>query len=107
MESFDDQSYTTQDKKYAFTSIYNDRNVGGNVILSNTSIADNRLDFSIQMNRNEHKSHNEGVPQLDQQRFRVEHRVGRSVHDNRKMGFNRRVIFQSAKKSESRGSGYR
>ena len=69
MESYDDQSYTTQNKKYAFTSIYNDRNVGGNVILSNTSIADNQLNFSIQMNRNEHKSHNEGSPQLTNSDF--------------------------------------
>ncbi len=69
MESYDDQLYTTQNKKYAFTSIYNDRNVGGNVILSNTSIADNRLNFSIQLNRNEHKSHNEGSPQLTNSDF--------------------------------------
>lgn len=63
MESYDDQLYTTQNKKYAFTSIYNDRNFGGNAILSNTSIANNRLDFSIQMNWSEHKSHNEGSPE--------------------------------------------
>lgn len=69
MKSYDDQSYTTQNKKYAFTSIYNDRNLGGNVILSNTSVTNNQLNFSVQINRNEHKSHNEGSPQLTNSDF--------------------------------------
>ena len=69
MKSYDDQSYTTQNKKYAFTSIYNDRNLGGNVILSNTSVTNNQLNFSVQINRNEHKSHNEGNPQLTNSDF--------------------------------------
>lgn len=64
MKSFDDQTYTSQTKKYAFTSIYNDRNFGGNIILSNTSIANNQLNYSIQLNRNEHKSHNIGSPDI-------------------------------------------
>lgn len=69
MKSYDDQSYTTQNKKYAFTSIYNDRNLGGNVIISNTSLTNNQLNFSVQINRNEHKSHNEGSPQLTNSDF--------------------------------------
>lgn len=69
MKSYDDQSYTTQSKKYAFTSIYNDRNLGGNVIISNTSITNNQLNFLHQINRNEHKSNNEGSPQLTNSDF--------------------------------------
>lgn len=107
MKSYDDQSYTTQNKKYAFTSIYNDRNLGGNVILSNTSVTNNQLNFSVQINRNEHKSHTKGVRSWPTAILCGVRDLDDRYLINEKMVIDRRIVLCSTKKSESRRSSYR
>ena len=61
LESYDDNTYTTQKKKYAFTSIYDDYTAGGIGTLSfvkgmNTALLDAQFKYD------NHKEHNVGSP---------------------------------------------
>ncbi|MGD8777428.1 MAG: TonB-dependent receptor [Ignavibacteria bacterium] len=60
LKSFDDNTYTTQTKKSAFTSIYDDKSYGGAVELSIYSIKDNELKFAVNSKYDHHKEYNEG-----------------------------------------------
>lgn len=62
LKSFDDNSYSTQKMRYAFTSIYNDHTWGGNTVLSNHISDKNKLNLSLHYKNDFHKEHNEGEP---------------------------------------------
>ncbi len=60
LSSFDDNTYTTQDRRYAFNSFYNDYTLGGNVELSSNLGQNNTLKFSAHLKNDNHSEHNEG-----------------------------------------------
>lgn len=62
LKSFDDNTYSTQSMRYAFTSIYDDHTWGGNTVLSNFIQNKNKLNFSLHYKNDFHKEHNEGEP---------------------------------------------
>ena len=47
LDSYDDQTYSSQDKRYAFHSTYDDHTNGGSVVLRSTHIDKNTLSFSF------------------------------------------------------------
>lgn len=61
LDSYDDTTYTTQKKKYAFTSIYDDYSVGGIATLSQTTKSNTAV-LDIQVKYDDHKEHNVGNP---------------------------------------------
>ncbi len=62
LKSFDDNTYSTQNMRYAFTSIYDDHTWGGNTVLSNTFADKNKFNLSLHYKNDFHKEHNEGEP---------------------------------------------
>lgn len=63
LKSFDDATYTTQKKPYAFTSYYNDYTFGGNVEYGYTLSAANSLKGAVHFKQDVHREHNEGEPE--------------------------------------------
>ncbi len=61
LESYDDTTYTTQNKKYAFTSIYDDYTLGGIATLSYLQ-EHNNIVFDAQFKFDNHKEHDVGEP---------------------------------------------
>lgn len=63
LKSFDDASYTTQKKPYAFSSYYNDYTFGGNIEYGQTLSAANLLKAAVHFKQDVHREHNEGEPE--------------------------------------------
>lgn len=63
LKSFDDATYTTQKKPYAFSSYYNDYTFGGNVEYGQTLSAANNLKAAVHFKQDVHREHNEGEPE--------------------------------------------
>lgn len=61
-DSYDDVTYTTVSKPYAFKSIYNDYTLGGSVIFENTDIKNNSFSVVGQYKQDVHREHNIGEP---------------------------------------------
>jgi iron complex outermembrane receptor protein len=62
--SYDDPTYTTQVKPYAFKSSYDDYSYGGNVELGLPTFRDNALKFSLFFKDDVHREQTTGVPLL-------------------------------------------
>jgi iron complex outermembrane receptor protein len=62
ISSFDDFTYTTQDKSQSFNSFYNDYTLGGNLEFASDWNADNHLRFSIHAKNDNHSEHNDDEP---------------------------------------------
>ena len=62
LESFDNASYTTQTKPYAFTSYYNDYTFGGNVEYGHSLSSSNLAKTAFHFKQDVHREHNAGEP---------------------------------------------
>ena len=62
LESYDDETYSSQNFKSSFTSIYNDHSWGGNLVFLNNLPDKNSLRISIHYKNDVHKEHNLGEP---------------------------------------------
>lgn len=62
LNSYDDNTYTTQTAKYAFTSYYNDDTYGGSAETHWSINPANNLRMAIYFKRDNHQEHNEGEP---------------------------------------------
>ncbi len=62
VRSFDDDTYSTQTKRYAFNSLYNDYTVGGNLEFASDWNDQNHLRVSLHAKNDNHSEHNEGEP---------------------------------------------
>ena len=61
--SYDDDTYTTITRPYAFESYYDDYTVGGNAELESRMFNNNMLSLGIQFKRDIHRENNLGEPQ--------------------------------------------
>lgn len=64
VKSFDDNTYTTQTMRYAFTSVYDDYTYGSSLVLENSSLNNNTLNFSVHYKTDVHRENNEGEQPL-------------------------------------------
>jgi iron complex outermembrane receptor protein len=62
--SYDDDSYTTISKKYAFRGQYDDYTDGVSLELGSSSLADNLLKLALHYKRDVHREQDEGEPEL-------------------------------------------
>ncbi|NPA36853.1 MAG: TonB-dependent receptor [Chlorobi bacterium] len=62
LSSFDDESYTTQEMRYAFNSFYDDYTLGGNAELSIETGDENTLKMSVHIKNDHHREHNDDSP---------------------------------------------
>jgi iron complex outermembrane recepter protein len=62
LSSFDDNTYSTQNKASSFNSLYNDYTVGGNLEFTGTWNEKNLLKASLHAKNDNHSEHNEGEP---------------------------------------------
>lgn len=62
--SYDDATYTTISKKYAFKSWYNDYTDGGSLEVGSSIIPDNVLKLALHYKRDVHQEQNAGEPEL-------------------------------------------
>lgn len=62
LESYDDATYSTQTKPYAFESIYNDYTYGGNLEYNTRFIPKNELKVAFQFKEDVHRENNLGEP---------------------------------------------
>jgi iron complex outermembrane receptor protein len=62
LRSFDDATYTTQKRPYAFNSFYDDYSVGASAELGSDRIANHALRAALQYKRDIHREHNVGNP---------------------------------------------
>ncbi|MDR2691423.1 MAG: TonB-dependent receptor plug domain-containing protein, partial [Dysgonamonadaceae bacterium] len=62
MSQFDDNTYTTQNRNNAFTSIYDDYSTGGSVNFASQIFAGNLLKLSLYEKYDSHKEHNAAIP---------------------------------------------
>jgi iron complex outermembrane receptor protein len=62
LASYDDASYSTQTKPYAFTSIYNDYTLGSSIAFENTSFKNNSFSVAGHFKQDVHREHNVGEP---------------------------------------------
>ncbi len=60
LESYDDSTYSSQTRKYAFTSFYRDHSAGGNTNLQADLGEQNTLNTSVHYKYDQHNEHNEG-----------------------------------------------
>ncbi len=60
LSSFDDNTYTSQDRRYAFNSFYDDYTLGGNAELTRELGSYNTLKISAHLKNDNHSEHNEG-----------------------------------------------
>ena len=65
LKSFDDETYTTQTSKPAFTSIYDDFTYGGNIVIANNLGSKNKVNLSIHFKNDFHSEYNIGEPARD------------------------------------------
>jgi iron complex outermembrane receptor protein len=56
LDSYDDDTYTTQDQRRAFHSIYDDYSNGGSIVLRSDHITDNTLSFAFHYKEDVHES---------------------------------------------------
>jgi iron complex outermembrane receptor protein len=56
LNSYDDDSYTTQERGYAFQSTYDDYSNGGSIVLRSEHIPDNTLSFAFHYKEDVHES---------------------------------------------------
>lgn len=61
--SFDDVTYTTQTRPFAFQSYYDDFTIGGNTELESSLAANNLLKVGVQYKHDVHRENNLGEPQ--------------------------------------------
>lgn len=62
LASYDDASYSTQTRPYAFTSIYNDYTLGSSIMFENTSFKNNSFSVAGHFKQDVHREHNVGEP---------------------------------------------
>jgi iron complex outermembrane receptor protein len=62
IDSYDNASYTTISKPYAFKSIYNDYTLGASLIFENTDIKNNNFSIAGHYKQDVHREHNVGEP---------------------------------------------
>ncbi len=62
ISSFDDNSYSTQNKGSSFNSLYDDYTVGGNLEFASDLNNQNHLRASLHAKNDNHSEHNEGEP---------------------------------------------
>jgi iron complex outermembrane receptor protein len=62
LESYDDNTYSTQNKPSAFTSYYDDYSYGGNIETGTETSNKNTLKFAAHFKNDVHREHNEGEP---------------------------------------------
>jgi iron complex outermembrane recepter protein len=62
ISSFDNNTYTTQNKPSSFNSLYNDYTLGGNLEYGSDWNDQNRLKVSLHVKNDNHSEHNEGEP---------------------------------------------
>ncbi len=62
--SYDDATYTTISKKYAFRSWYDDYTDGGSLEIGSSLIPDNLVKLALHYKRDVHREQNEGQPEL-------------------------------------------
>lgn len=62
IDSYDNATYTTMSKPYAFKSIYNDYTLGASIIFENTSIKNNSFSIAGHYKQDVHREHNVGEP---------------------------------------------
>jgi iron complex outermembrane recepter protein len=62
LSSFDNNSYSTQNKPSSFNSLYNDHTLGGNLEFGSNWNDQNRLKVSLHAKNDNHSEHNEGEP---------------------------------------------
>ncbi|WP_198673826.1 TonB-dependent receptor plug domain-containing protein [Chitinophaga alhagiae] len=62
LNSYDDATYSTQTRPYAFTSIYNDHTIGANAEYGHALRQHNTLRTAIHFKRDVHKENNVGEP---------------------------------------------
>ncbi|MBL0308279.1 MAG: TonB-dependent receptor [Bacteroidetes bacterium] len=58
LNSFDDSTYTTQSKPYAFSSFYNDYTLGGNIEYGTTILPKNELKIAVNYKQDIHRENN-------------------------------------------------
>lgn len=59
---YDDATYSTQDRPYAFQSWYNDDTVGGSLEMGTTRVRQNELKAALHYKQDRHKEHDLGEP---------------------------------------------
>ena len=62
LASYDDASYSTQTRPYAFTSIYDDYTLGSSIVFENTSFKNNSFSIAGHFKQDVHREHNVGEP---------------------------------------------
>jgi iron complex outermembrane recepter protein len=62
ISSFDDNTYSTQNKSSSFNSLYNDYSIGGNIEFASDWNTENHLRPSLHAKNDNHSEHNEGEP---------------------------------------------
>ncbi len=60
LQAFDNSAYDSQEFPYAFTSVYDDYNFGGALILTNRSLENQEFTFSVHSKFDHHREFNEG-----------------------------------------------
>ncbi|RPD41699.1 TonB-dependent receptor plug domain-containing protein [Chitinophaga barathri] len=65
LDSYDDGSYTRQTRPYAFSSLYNDHNIGANAEYRKALSGSNHLTASVHFKQDVHKEHNLGEPERE------------------------------------------
>jgi iron complex outermembrane recepter protein len=60
--SYDDNTYSTQNKGSSFNSLYDDYTIGGNIEFASDWNTDNHLRSSVHVKNDNHNEHNEGEP---------------------------------------------
>ncbi len=62
LNSYDDATYTTQNKPYAFLSLYNDYSYGGNIEYGTKIFRNHHLTFAVHYKDDVHRENNLGEP---------------------------------------------
>jgi iron complex outermembrane receptor protein len=62
LDSYDDDTYTTQNKKSSFTSLYNDETYGANVEASTQLLRKNDIKMAFHFKNDNHRENNVGEP---------------------------------------------
>lgn len=65
LASFDDATFSSQELPFAFTSYYDDYNIGGNVVLKTVLFKKHKINFSSHFKQDHHRSHNDGEPIIE------------------------------------------
>jgi iron complex outermembrane receptor protein len=63
LTSYDDATYSTITKPYAFQSIYNDHTLGSSIVFENTSFKNNSFSIAGHFKQDVHREHNVGEPE--------------------------------------------